>query len=49
MTEGQVHVSDLIPNVDNADLNSDQKAKLVQLISQNREAFAVDIQHLGKT
>ena len=49
MTEGQVHVSDLIPNVDNADLNSDQKTKLLQLISQNREAFAVDIQHLGKT
>ena len=49
VTEGQVHVSDLIPNVDNADLTSDQKTKLRQLISQNREAFAIDIQHLGKT
>ena len=49
MTEDQLHLSDLTPHFDDADLNSDQKAKLRQLISQNRDAFAVDIQHLGKT
>ena len=47
MTEDQLHLSDLTPNFDDADLNLDHKAKLRQLISQNRDAFAVDIQHLG--
>ena len=49
MTQGQLQLSDLTPNVDDADLSPDQKAQLKQLISQNRDAFAVDIQHLGKT
>ena len=49
MTQGQLQLSDLTPNGDDADLSPDQKAQLKQLISQNRDAFAVDIQHLGKT
>ena len=48
MTNSQLHLPNLAMNLDNAYLSSEQKSKLSQMLSENRDMFAVNRQHLGK-
>ena len=49
MTDSKLHLPDLAMNLDNADLSSEQKSKLSQMLSENVDTFAVNMQNLGKT
>ena len=49
MTNSQLHLPNLAMNLDNAYLSSEQKSKLTQMLSENRDMFAVNMQNLGKT
>ena len=49
VTESEINLTDMTVNLDKSDLSMEQKERLNELISKNRDAFAVSMQNLGKT